>query len=650
MKCPRCQFDNPSETNFCGKCGMPLFDAGQGFLGRTETMQTPVARLERGTVFASRYEIIEELGKGGMGRVYKAYDKKIKENVALKLLNPEIASDAITLERFSNELKLARKISHRNVCRMYDLGDDGKTHYITMEYVTGEDLKSFIRRSGHLTEPKAVVIARQICEGLAEAHHWGVLHRDLKPQNVMIDREGNSRIMDFGIARSLYARGITGSGIMIGTPEYMSPEQAEAEEVDQRADIYSLGVILYEMVTGQVPFSGETPLSVAIKQKTQQPRDPREVNPLISEDLSRLILKCLEKPKAKRFGTAKELLAELTRIEQGLPTAERIIPARKPITTREITVKFSLRKLMVPALILVAVVAVGLAVRSFFPGKKNIVSQGEATQGQPAVSSTHQSRPRPQDFTKGGLTENKAGSPDSKAPSILGPLLNEVGKYVDPKKVEEFEKFTEMIKSKLPAGSPYLGLLNEARDKINQAKRQRDEGNLEGSQKSYVEGESRMSSLMATVVEKDKADAYRAEMEKEKKTAEQAIPKKNENLLYRLAVAKEKDAAAAYGKNDFSGAKTLYQILQVIYAMSTLGVDDAERLVGLQGYVQKLMIDADLSKAPTLAAWEHGEAQKEKLRADDLWKNNQAMQAAEAYIQAAFLYEKAIEKAQAAGK
>jgi len=649
MKCPRCQFDNSSETNFCAKCGMPLFAAGPEFFGPTATMQTPLARMERGTVFASRYEIIEELGKGGMGRVYKAYDKKIKENVALKLLNPEIASEAVTLERFSNELKLARKISHRNVCRMYDIGQDGTTHYITMEYVTGEDLKSFIRRSGHLAEPKAVVIARQICEGLAEAHHGGILHRDLKPQNVMIDRDGNSRIMDFGIARSLYARGITGSGIMIGTPEYMSPEQAEAEEVDQRSDIYSLGVIIYEMVTGQVPFSGETPLSVAIKQKTQQPRNPREVNPLISEDISRLILKCLEKPKANRFGSAKELLAELTRIEQGLPTTERMIPARKPITTREITVKFSLRKLAVPALILTAVVVAGLAVRGFIPAKKKLSPPGERTQGFPAVSSSHSERSKPQ--AASGGDEQKVAIPDLRsARSILDPLFREVGKYVDPKNFEEFEKFTDMIKGKLPAGSPYLDQWNRARDKISEAKKQRDEGNILGSQKSYVEGESQMSGLMAAVVEKDKADAYRAEMEKARKSSEQAMPNKNENLLYRLALAREKDAAEGYEKNDFSGAKTLYQILQVVYAMSNLGTNDAERLVGLQGYVQKLTIDADAGRAPVLASWEYEQAKKEKTRADDLLKNNKSMEAADAYIQAAFLFEKSIEKAQKAGK
>ena len=167
-----------------------------------------------------------------MGRVYKVFDTKINEKVALKLIRPEVASDRETIERFSNELKLARKISHRNVCRMFDLGEAEGAHFITMEYVPGEDLKKLIRMSGQLGVGTAISMAKQVCEGLAEAHRLGIVHRDLKPQNIMVDEEGHARIMDFGIARSLKAKGITGAGVMIGTPEYMSPEQVEGKEVD----------------------------------------------------------------------------------------------------------------------------------------------------------------------------------------------------------------------------------------------------------------------------------------------------------------------------------------------------------------------------------------------------------------------------------
>lgn len=210
-------------------------------------------------MFANRYQIIEELGHGGMGIVYKALDTKIGEKIALKLIKPEIGLDKKTIERFNNELKLARKIRHKNVCQMFDLGEEKGAYFITMEYVHGEDLKQLIRKVGRLSAGQAILVAKQVCEGLEEAHRLGVVHRDLKPQNIMVDQEGNARIMDFGIARSLHARGITGAGVMIGMPEYMSPEQVEGKEVDQRSDFYSLGVILYEMVTGRVPFEGIRP-------------------------------------------------------------------------------------------------------------------------------------------------------------------------------------------------------------------------------------------------------------------------------------------------------------------------------------------------------------------------------------------------------
>lgn len=218
MKCPKCNSENPADTKFCGECASPLHPSEEIPASPTKTLETPTEELTRGTTFAGRYEIIEELGKGGMGKVYRVEDKKITEEVALKLIKPEISLDKKTIERFSNELKLARKIRHKNVCGMYDLGEENGTHYITMEYVPGEDLKSFIRRAGPLNTGKTLFIAKQVCDGLAEAHRLGVIHRDLKPQNIMIDKEGNARIMDFGIARSLKGKGITGAGVMKETP------------------------------------------------------------------------------------------------------------------------------------------------------------------------------------------------------------------------------------------------------------------------------------------------------------------------------------------------------------------------------------------------------------------------------------------------
>jgi serine/threonine protein kinase/Tfp pilus assembly protein PilF len=312
MKCPRCQTDNPDTSRFCGNCAAPLIgDAGTPpFV--TATMETEDEGLARGTVFADRYEIIDKLGAGGMGRVYRAEDTKVKDQVALKLLRPEISADKKTIDRFRNELKVARRIRHKNVTGMYDLGEEKGTHYITMEYVSGEDLRSLIRRVGQLPVAKSIAIARQVCEGLSEAHRLGIVHRDLKPSNVMIDREGNARIMDFGIARSMgETAGVTEAGIMIGTPEYMSPEQAEGRDIDQRSDIYSLGLILYEMLTGRRPFMAETSMAVLLKHKAERPQDPREINGLIPESLSRIILRCLEKDRKKRWANVEELLKVL---------------------------------------------------------------------------------------------------------------------------------------------------------------------------------------------------------------------------------------------------------------------------------------------------------------------------------------------------
>jgi len=371
MKCPKCHFDNPSDSKFCKECGTQI-QPSEEISAPTETIEAAKEELTTGSTFAGRYQIIEELGKGGMGKVYKALDKEIDGKVALKLIKPEVAADKNTIKRFRNELKMARDIAHKNVCRMYDLNKEEGTYYITMEYVSGEDLKSFIRRSGQLAVGTTIRIAKEVCEGLSEAHKLGVIHRDLKPSNIMIDKEGNVRIMDFGIARSITGKGITGAGVMIGTPEYMSPEQVEGKEIDQRSDIYSLGVILYEMVTGRVPFEGDTPLSIAVKQKTEAPREPRELNTQITEDLSRVILRCMEKDKEKRYQSAGEVRSELEKIEKGIPTTERVVPKRKPITSKEITVTFGLKKLFIPALIVIVIAIIGVILWQVLPKKEAI--------------------------------------------------------------------------------------------------------------------------------------------------------------------------------------------------------------------------------------------------------------------------------------
>ena len=378
MKCPQCQFENPAHIRFCGNCGEQLFQSDEPTLSVTKTLKTPLIGLDIGTLLAGRYHIIEELGRGGMGRVYKVFDKEIKEKMALKLLRPEIAADEKMIERFRNELKFARKITHKNICRLYDFNRDEETSYITMEYVSGEDLKSSVTRMGLLSAGKTIFLAKQICEGLAEAHKLGVVHRDLKPQNIMIDRGGNIRIMDFGIARSVQAKGVTATGVMIGTPEYMSPEQVEGKDVDQRADIYSLGVILFELLTGTVPFEGDTPITVAIKHLKEDVPEPKTLNATVPDDMNKVVLKCLEKDRTKRYTSVEELLSELDKIEKGIPITDRIVPDKKPTPvgetpffgdyTRE---KPKIKKYLIPVFVLIAVGILVIALIKFVPLQKS---------------------------------------------------------------------------------------------------------------------------------------------------------------------------------------------------------------------------------------------------------------------------------------
>ncbi|MBN2408553.1 MAG: protein kinase [Candidatus Aminicenantes bacterium] len=368
MKCPKCGVENPETSRFCADCGTQL-GLKKEIPAVTQTLQMPAQVIAPGTTFAGRYQVIEELGKGGMGRVFRAMDTKINEEVALKLIRPEIA-DSRSIERFGNELKMARKISHKNVCRVYHLSEESGTHYITMEFVPGETLKDVIRMTKQLSIGGAVAIAIQVCEGMIDAHRLGVIHRDLKPQNVMIDREGNAKIMDFGIARFLEKEGTTRPGTMVGTPEYMSPEQTEFGAVDQRSDIYSLGIILFEMLTGRVPFVGDTVIGTAMKHRSEPPPHPSKLNPQVPPGLNRIVLRCLEKDREKRYQSAEELLADLNGIEAALPKTDRVIPPKKVGIERGLTRRLGMKKVPIWAFALLAVVAVAVITwRIFAPGK-----------------------------------------------------------------------------------------------------------------------------------------------------------------------------------------------------------------------------------------------------------------------------------------
>ena len=279
------------------------------------------------SALAQRYDILGAAGHGSMGNVYKARDRETGETVAIKLLKPEIASDQAMMDRFKNELLYTRRITHKNVCRVHDFNRIGSVAYTTMEFVDGESLRSVINRFGGLPPRKAVQLALQICSGLKEAHAQGIVHRDLKPENVMIDVQGNVKIMDFGIARSMEgASRLTGS--MVGTPAYMAPEQVAGKAVDYRTDIYSLGLMLYEMFTGVQAFQAEAPVAVALKQMRESPRPPHEVDPSIPVPIERAVLKCLEKDPSRRFQSIADLEAVLRSPAATIASPATAAPAR----------------------------------------------------------------------------------------------------------------------------------------------------------------------------------------------------------------------------------------------------------------------------------------------------------------------------------
>ncbi len=567
VECPKCNTENTSDSEFCKKCATHLPSSKEIPASPTKTLEIPKEEFARGTTFAERYDFIEELGKGGMGSVYKVFDKKIKEEVALKILKPEIV-DEKTIERFSSELKLARKIRHENVCQMYDINEEEDTHYITMEYVPGEDLKSFIRRVGQLPVGKTVSIAKQVCEGLSEAHKLGVVHRDLKPQNIMIDKKGNARIMDFGIARSIKGKGITGAGMMIGTPEYMSPEQVEGKEVDQRSDIYSLGVNLYEMVTGQVPFEGDTPFTIGMKHKSETPKNPKELNTQIPEDLSRVILRCMEKDKENRYQSAEEASSELEKIEKGIPTTEKVFPKRKPITSREITVTFGLKKLFVPALVVVALIIAVVIIRQLLP-RKEVVSQLPSKPSIAVLPFVDLSLQKDQEYFCDGMTDE-----------IIAKLSRLEGLRVIPRtsmmKYKNTEKGIKEVAQELDVASILEGSVRKEKDDIRVTTTLINV--VDGSQlwsETYDRKLESVFDIQSDIAEKI-ASALKTRLSPEEK--ERLVKKPTENLEAYHYYLKGVDYYYRYSKDENENAIALFKKsleLDQNYALAYAGLGNA---------------------------------------------------------------------------
>ena len=353
LECPVCQAPNPADAEACVECGRD-FHEGDGTImlsvedsqtvilsgdevddwptdalpavdgadGDSPTEGTPTSAepgapggqqgaFDQGSVLGGRYRIESRLGIGGMGAVYKARDLELDRDVALKVIRPEFEADEEVLARFKQEIILAREITHRNVVRIYDLGLAEGIKFISMEFIEGKDLTALIRESGPLSLEDAALITEQICMALDAAHSEGVVHRDLKPQNVMIAADGRVVVMDFGIARSLQDSSMTQTGALLGTPDYMSPEQVKGEQVDARADIFALGIILFELLTGKLPYRGDTPMATMFKRTQEKATPVRDLNPELPTWVADIIRRCLELQAHKRYQSAREILQDL---------------------------------------------------------------------------------------------------------------------------------------------------------------------------------------------------------------------------------------------------------------------------------------------------------------------------------------------------
>src|SRR5262245_8328715 len=377
MQCPACARDVPADSRFCPGCGGAIASipsvTGAFIPSDPSVLSADGARFAPGHVLAGRYRIVAPLGKGGMGEVYRADDLTLGQPVALKFLPQHLSADSDRLKRFRHEVAAARKVSHPNVCRVYDIAEHGGQSFLTMEFVDGEDLSSVLKRLGRVAEEKGVEIARQLCSALAAVHDLGLLHRDLKPANVMLDGRGRARLTDFGLAAA--AADLSGTELRSGTPLYQAPEQLAGREVTVRSDLYALGLVLYELFTGRRAFPGND--------RSTPPSRPSShasgLNPIVQQ----AILKCLEQNPADRPRSAAAVLAALP---GGDPLAEAVAAGDTPSPRLVADAEAGdgrLRQWL--ALALIATVVVGVVLCGWLGRLTSLTSRVPLREAEPAL-------------------------------------------------------------------------------------------------------------------------------------------------------------------------------------------------------------------------------------------------------------------------
>ncbi len=335
MKCPECSLENPDDTRFCGHCGSPLRSQEKAPGSLTRTVHSPSFPLVPGTTFAERYKLIQEIGRGGMGVVYKAKDDKLKRFVALKFISPLRFSEYKEKRRFIREARAAAALSHPNICTVYEIDEQEGLSFISMEFVEGETLNKKLC-SHPLALPSVLDISIQIAEGLQEAHQKGIIHRDVKSANIIITKKGQAKITDFGLAKPEEGTKVTQDGETLGTVAYMAPEQATGGASDNRTDMWSFGIVLFEMIAGEVPFRGRDEQSVIYMILHKDPPPLTSVRTGVPLELERIVAKCLEKDPTYRYQSVSDLLADLKRLQRdwkaGKASVPRAVPSRGRIS------------------------------------------------------------------------------------------------------------------------------------------------------------------------------------------------------------------------------------------------------------------------------------------------------------------------------